>query len=99
MTRVELEIAANEYLKIMEFKKELLCATTLCSNCPLSSDNNGTSMMCGDFMLNYPCDFVAKLKEVFDSKEPPTWGKYIKDHYNDKIPDDVWRLLNDKQGT
>ena len=83
----------------MEFKKELLCATRLCSKCPLSSDNNGTGMMCGEYMVKYPYDFVEKFREAFVAEERPTWGKYIKDHYNDKIPDDVWRLLNDKQGT
>lgn len=69
-----------EKLKMTKRTKNGLCEIN-CSNCPLSSNNNGEGLFCSDFEMYYPEKAVKAVQEWSDEHPPKTFLTEFLENY------------------
>lgn len=79
----------NEKLRMTKRTKNGICKIK-CSNCPLSSKNNGTSegLLCGVFEMYYPEKAVKAVQKWSDEHPQRTYLTEFLKHYPNTLPDD-----------
>lgn len=78
----------NEKLKMTKRTKNGLCKIN-CSNCPLSSNNNGEGLFCSDFEMYYPEKAVKAVQEWSDEHPPKTFlTEFLENYPNAPLDDD-----------
>lgn len=74
-----------EKLKMTKRTKNGLCEIN-CSNCPLSSNNNGEGLFCSDFEMYYPEKAVKAVQEWSDKHPQKTYlTEFLKNYPNAKL--------------
>lgn len=77
-----------EKLKMTKRTKNGLCEIN-CSNCPLSSNNNGEGLFCSDFEMYYPEKAVKAVQEWSDEHPPKTFlTEFLENYPNAPLDDD-----------
>lgn len=77
-----------EKLKMVKRTKNGLCEIN-CSNCPLSSNNNGEGLFCSDFEMYYPEKAVKAVQEWSDEHPPKTFlTEFLENYPNAPLDDD-----------
>lgn len=77
-----------EKLKMAKRTKNGLCEIN-CSNCPLSSNNNGEDLFCSDFEMYYPEKAVKAVQEWSDEHPPKTFlTEFLENYPNAPLDDD-----------
>lgn len=77
-----------EKLKMTKRTKNGLCEIN-CSNCPLSSNNNGEGLFCSNFEMYYPEKAVKAVQEWSDEHPPKTFlTEFLENYPNAPLDDD-----------
>lgn len=76
-----------EKLRMTKRTKNGLCEIN-CSNCPLSSNNNGEGLFCSDFEMYYPEKAVKAVQEWSDEHPPKTYLTELLENYPNAPLDD-----------
>lgn len=87
-----------EKLKMTKRTKNGLCEIN-CSNCPLSSNNNGEGLFCSDFEMYYPEKAVKAVQEWSDEHPPKTFlTEFLENYPNAELDHGVPRVCLKKLG-
>lgn len=77
-----------EKLRMTKQQKDGVCKLD-CSDCPLSSSNNGTGISCSHFETGYPEKAIAIVQKWSDEHPPKTYlSEFLKNYPNAPLNDD-----------
>lgn len=75
-----------EFVEVMRNRKRMCNTIGMCEYCPLSSSNNGTSMICSDVIKTYP-EKAEKIIMKWAEEHPikTNGSKFLEDYPNSNV--------------